>query len=82
MIRVKVLLFASLAERAGVREIGLRLPLESVAGDVWDAVVERYPELADARPTTTISVNLEYAEPGRVLADGDELALIPPVSGG
>jgi len=81
-IRVNVLLFASLADRVGVREVGLDLPLESTAGDALAALVERHPEAAAMRDRVAVAVNLEYVQPGRVLADGDEVALIPPISGG
>jgi molybdopterin synthase catalytic subunit len=74
-VKVTVRLFAGLRERAGwgTRE------LDGVerAGDVWARL-----ELGDEPPGLLYAVNKEYAEPGRQLADGDEVALIPPVSGG
>jgi MoaE-MoaD fusion protein len=72
---VTVRLFAGLRERAGRS----RLELENVAlvEDVWPAL-----ELGDEPAGLLYAVNREYAEPGRALADGDEVALIPPVSGG
>ena len=70
-----VKLFAGLRERAGwsSRE------LDGVArvGDVWAAL-----DLGDEPPGLLYAVNRAYAEPGLALADGDEVALIPPVSGG
>jgi molybdopterin synthase catalytic subunit len=72
---VRVRLFAGLRERAGWSE----RELEGVAtvADVW-------PELGlgDEPPGLLYAVNHEYAERDRALADGDEVALIPPVSGG
>jgi molybdopterin synthase catalytic subunit/molybdopterin converting factor small subunit len=74
-VRVTVRLFAGLRECAG----RARLELDDVARieDVWPAL-----GLGDEPPGLLYAVNREYVEPGRELADGDEVALIPPVSGG
>jgi MoaE-MoaD fusion protein len=73
MIRVR--LFAGLRERAGWSE----RELDDVhrLADVWAAL-----NLGDEPPGLLYAVNKEYAEPDRRLSDGDEVALIPPVSGG
>src|SRR5215210_1648159 len=72
---VTVRLFAGLRERAGWSRRELE-GLERVA-DVWPAL-----ELGEEPGGLLYAVNREYAEPDRELADGDEVALIPPVSGG
>jgi molybdopterin synthase catalytic subunit/molybdopterin converting factor small subunit len=74
-VTVTVRLFAGLRERAGWS----RRELEGVArvGDVWPAL-----GLGDEPPGLAYAVNREYADRERELADGDEVALIPPVSGG
>ena len=71
---VKVRLFAGLRERAGwsTREVEA-----TTVADVWPAL-----DLGDEPAGLLYAVNKEYAEPSRALADGDEVALIPPVSGG
>lgn len=79
MIRVK--LFAAAADAAGCRFAegdwaGLTVP------QLLSALQEQFPGLAGLAPSLAVAVNREYAEPGCVLADGDEVALIPPVSGG
>ena len=76
-MRVVVKLFAGLRERAGTGERPLELPDGALASDVW-------PELGlgDEPDGLLYAVNREYAESGQPLADGDEVALIPPVSGG
>ena len=73
-MRVTVRLFAGLRERAGWshREVDV-----ARVGDVWSAL-----GLGDEPPGLLYAVNKEYAEPGRELRDGDEVAVIPPVSGG
>jgi molybdopterin synthase catalytic subunit/molybdopterin converting factor small subunit len=76
-MRVVVRLFAGLRERAGTGERALELPEGARAEDVWKKL-----ELGDAPPGLVYAVNRVYAEPGHALADGDEVALIPPVSGG
>lgn len=81
-ISIKVLFFASLADRIQVREVEMKLPLKSCVGDALERLVERYPELAAAMETLAFAVNLAYVDSAELLADGDELALIPPVSGG
>ena len=74
-VRVRVRLFAGLRERAGwsARDVE---GVERVA-DVWPAL-----DLGDQPPGLLYAVNREYTEPERALAEGDEVALIPPVSGG
>jgi MoaE-MoaD fusion protein len=74
-VAVKVRLFAGLRERAGYSE----RELAGVArvADVWPAL-----GLGDEPDGLLYAVNREYADAGRELADGDEVALIPPVSGG
>jgi molybdopterin synthase catalytic subunit len=73
-VPVTVRLFAGLRERAGWSQ--REVDAETVA-DVWRAL-----ELGDEPAGLLYAVNKEYATPDRALADGDEVALIPPVSGG
>jgi molybdopterin synthase catalytic subunit len=79
-VRVTVRLFAGLRERAGTA----RVDLEDVTRieDVWPALGRSGIEMGAEPPGLLYAVNREYVEPGRELADGDEVALIPPVSGG
>jgi molybdopterin synthase catalytic subunit len=76
-VRVTVKLFAGLRERVGERSRELELDQGAVAGDVWPALG------LGAEPEGLLyAVNKAYAPRDRPLADGDEVALIPPVSGG
>ncbi len=76
-MQVVVKLFAGLREQAGTGERRLDLPAGARAQDVW-------PELGLGEEPEGLlyAVNREYADTDRPLADGDEVALIPPVSGG
>jgi molybdopterin synthase catalytic subunit len=76
-VKVRVRLFAVLRERAGTRELELELPEGARVRDAIDAV----GDLAKGVPVL-MAVNREYAEDDEVLHADDELALIPPVSGG
>jgi molybdopterin synthase catalytic subunit len=77
-MHVRVRLFAALRELAGTAERDLELPDGARVGDVW----ARIPELGAEPPGLLYAVNKEYVDAGRELSDGDELAVIPPVSGG
>jgi molybdopterin synthase catalytic subunit len=81
-VRVRVRLFALQRELAGSREVNLELPAGATVETSWAAVVERHPALAPGRPSVRFARNGEYADPTTTLADGDEVAFIPPVSGG
>lgn len=81
MIRVLVRLFASYREAAGVGHIQVELPDGSRVRDAISAVLRDHPLVAEGRQLV-MARNREYVDADAALADGDELALIPPVSGG
>jgi MoaE-MoaD fusion protein len=81
-ISVRVRLFAMQREAAGTRQMRLEIPRGSTVDDAWNAVVEVAPALASGRASLRFAVNGTYADPDTPLADGDEIACIPPVSGG
>jgi molybdopterin synthase catalytic subunit len=81
-IAVRARLFAMQRELAGTREVGLELRPGATIEDAWRALVARHPALAPGRPAVRFARNGAYAAPETVLADGDEVAMIPPVSGG
>lgn len=80
-MRVLVRLFASYREAAGVGHIGLELPEDATVRDAVRAVLREHPLVAEGRQVV-IARNHEYVDADAPLADGDEVALIPPVSGG
>ena len=81
-LRIRVRLFAIQRELAGTREVALELASGATVEDAWRAVVDRHPVLAPGRPSLRFARNGDYAEPSESLEDGDEVAFIPPVSGG
>jgi len=76
-IQVNVRLFASLRERVGCGEAVLELPAGATAAEAWARLADG--PLPD---NTLVAVNREYTDAGHRLADGDELAFFPPVTGG
>jgi molybdopterin converting factor subunit 1 len=76
-VKIAVRLFAGLREQAGTAERDVDLDDGATVSDVW-----RTLDLGTEPPGLLYAVNREYAEADRALADGDEVALIPPVSGG
>ena len=79
---VRVRLFASLRETAGVGEVRLELPAGSTAERAWEGLAAAFPALSARRASFAVSVNRRYASFDAALAEGDEVVFIPPVSGG
>ena len=81
-MRIRVRLFAIQRELAGAREVPIELADGAVVEDAWTVIASRFPVLAPGRPSVRFARNGDYADPTTALADGDEVAFIPPVSGG
>jgi molybdopterin synthase catalytic subunit len=81
-IRIRIRLFAMQRELAGTRGLEVSVPAGATIEDAWSALVERHPVLAPGRPAVRFARNGAYAPAGTALEDGDEVAMIPPVSGG
>jgi MoaE-MoaD fusion protein len=81
-ITVRIRLFAMHRELAGTRWLELALRSGATVADAWAALVERVPALAPSRPTVRFAINGDYADPDTGVDEGDEIAVIPPVSGG
>jgi molybdopterin synthase sulfur carrier subunit len=81
-MRVKVRLFARLRDLVGTGELEQDLPASATAQTVWNGLVATSPSLAEYERAISVAVNTEYARMSAVLADGDEVAFLPPVSGG
>ncbi len=81
-MRVTVRLFARLRDIAGASDLERELPGEATARALWEALAGEFPEFAPYRATVSVAVNEEYARMDAPLADGDDIAFLPPVSGG
>jgi molybdopterin synthase catalytic subunit len=82
MPTITVRLFARLAELAGTREITVEIGEGLTAADAYALVSRKHPDIARFASSVRFARNQEYALPETQLAAGDELAVIPPVSGG
>ena len=81
-MEVRVRLFAMQREIAGTREVSLALPDGATVEDAWEALVGLFPRLAPGRAAVRFARNGAYTDAATAVEDGDELAMIPPVSGG
>lgn len=81
-MRIRVLAFARLRELLGAAQCDLELPNGARARDAWSALAQRCPELEEQLSSTRLARNANVVSFDTPLADGDELALLPPVGGG
>lgn len=79
---LRILFFASLADVVGSREAELDASTYPDVDSIFSRFEKEFPRLADYRTTVMYAVNSEYATPGTPVKDGDEIAFLPPVSGG
>jgi len=79
---IQILLFASLKDALGTPQLALDVPEGATIGEALLLLGEREPKVARFLPHVRVARNLDYASPDETLQNGDELALIPPVSGG
>ncbi len=81
-MRVSVLTFASIREVVGDGMRTLELPADATAETAWRALVEEFPALQGVERSTRLARNGELVDRSAPLADGDELAVMPPFGGG
>lgn len=81
-MKVTLRLFSIAKDLAGFDQREVDLPSGSGAGAVLDVLIEIHPQFAGLRPSLRLAVNREYVPEGHPLHPGDEVAVIPPVSGG
>jgi molybdopterin synthase catalytic subunit len=81
-MKVRVLFFATMRERAGVKDASLELPDGMTVADFKSELGDRFPGLAAGLSSTLVAVNREFAFDEQPIPDGAEIALFPPVSGG
>ena len=81
-MRVTVRLFARLRDIAGAAELSRDVAAGATIGDVWQQLAREFPELARYERSISSAVNADYARMDQAIGDGDEIAFLPPVSGG
>ena len=81
-MRVTVRLFARLREIVGANELTRKIPIDSTVIVVWNDLAREFPDLMAYQNSISTAVNTEYARMDTALMEGDEVAFLPPVSGG
>ncbi|MGE0043684.1 MAG: MoaD/ThiS family protein [Vicinamibacterales bacterium] len=81
-MRVTVRLFARLRDLAGGGEFAREAADGATVADVWRDLVAEHPALAPYERSMSCAVNADYARMSTAVGDGDEVAFLPPVSGG
>lgn len=81
-MKLRVQLFALYREKTGQQEVEVEVPADATVADLLRDLEEKLPALRGRCQAALVAVNMEYADRSRPLAPTDEVALIPPVSGG
>ena len=81
-MKVKLLFFASLKDIAGRRELEMELDDASTLQQVTEKLASLYPEIGLMQNSVRIAINQEFADENSSLNNGDEIAFLPPMSGG
>ena len=81
-VHIRVLFFGVIRDVVGLREDSLDLPAGGHLGLVFEHYAARFPRLRDMASSTVLALNQQFSSPAAPLAEGDEVALLPPVSGG
>ncbi len=80
-MRVTIRLFARLRDLAGAGELVREVQPESTIAGVWQVLATELPALKDSERTLSVALNADYSKMSATVHDGDEVALLPPVSG-
>jgi molybdopterin synthase catalytic subunit len=81
-VHIRVLFFGVIRDVVGLREDSLELPAGGDLRTVFEHYAARFPRLRDMASSTVLALNQQFSSPAAPLAEGDEVALLPPVSGG
>ena len=81
-MRVTVRVFARLRDITGAAELARELAPGATIGDLWRQLAGEFPELVGYERSISSAINADYARMDQVIGEGDEIAFLPPVSGG
>jgi molybdopterin converting factor subunit 1 len=81
-VQIRVLFFGVIRDVTGVREDSLNLPAGGNIGSVFEHYATRFPQLREMASSIVLALNQEFSPPTAPVAEGDEVAFLPPVSGG
>jgi molybdopterin converting factor subunit 1 len=81
-VRITVRLFARLRDIAGAAELTRNVSSDATIGSIWQGLVAEHPALAEYERSISTAVNADYARMDHAVQEGDEVAFLPPVSGG
>ncbi len=81
-VNVKVKFFASARDVVGSKQIEMDIKKGSKTKDVLETLIDKYPGLNDLKDQLILAVNKQTGKRDKVLEEGDEIAVLPPVSGG
>jgi molybdopterin synthase catalytic subunit len=81
-VRIRVLFFGALRDIVGLREDSLEVPEGGRLESVFDHYAARFPRLREMAASIVLALNQEFSRPSAALSEGDEVAFLPPVSGG
>jgi molybdopterin synthase catalytic subunit len=81
-VPIRVLFFGAIRDVVGAREASLEVPAGSSLGSVFEHYAARFPKLKEMAGSTVLALNQQFSSPAAPVADGDEVAFLPPVSGG
>ena len=82
MNNIRIYLFATLRDYAGVRAVDMEIPAGMTIAGLKVKLVKTYPKLAPVKESMMAAVNREYAADAQIVPQGAEIAFFPPVSGG
>ena len=81
-MKITIKLFASYREATGLSEADMEITPGTTAAELWQKLVEAHPRLVPLSRSAGMALNGRYTQPTTVLAEGDVVAYLPPVSGG
>ncbi|MBX7152477.1 MoaD/ThiS family protein [bacterium] len=81
-MKIRVRLFAMCRDIVRRDVLEMELPAMATGDDFWNRIVKEFPQLSPYQKLSRLAINLEYVPNSIVIKEGDEISIIPPVSGG